>query len=69
MRTFTAIVEKDPETGLYVGYIPGVTGAHTQGTTLDELRNNLHEVVELLSESGKLVPDSQFIGTQHIVVP
>jgi hypothetical protein len=23
MRTFTAIIERDPETKLYVGYIPG----------------------------------------------
>ena len=43
MRTFTAVVEKDPDTGLYVGYVPGFRGAHTQGETLDELQKNLQE--------------------------
>jgi hypothetical protein len=35
--SFTAIIEKDPETGLFVGYIPELPGAHTQAETLDEL--------------------------------
>jgi hypothetical protein len=37
VRTFTAVVEKCPDTGLYVGYVPGFSGAHTQAETLDEL--------------------------------
>lgn len=48
MRKFTAVVEKCTETGLYVGHVPGFPGAHSQGATLDELAQNLHEVVELL---------------------
>ena len=36
MRNFTAVVEKCPDTGLYVGYVPGFPGAHSQGETLDE---------------------------------
>ena len=48
MRNFTAVVERDPETGLFVGDIPGWTGAHSQGATLDELRENLREVVAML---------------------
>jgi len=47
-RKFTAVVEKCTDTGLFVGYIPGFPGAHTQGATLDELAANLREVVELL---------------------
>jgi predicted RNase H-like HicB family nuclease len=50
MRTFSAYVEWDPETKLYVGIVPGVVGAHTQGATLDELRSNLKEVLELCFE-------------------
>ena len=49
---FTAVIEKCPETGLYVGYIPGFPGAHSQGETLDELNKNLQEVVEMLLEDG-----------------
>jgi predicted RNase H-like HicB family nuclease len=50
MRNLTAYIERDPETGLYVGIIPGLPGAHTQGETLDELHKNLREVVELCLE-------------------
>ena len=37
----TAIVECCKETGLYVGYVPGFPGAHSQGETLDELNKHL----------------------------
>ena len=50
MRTFSGYVEWDPESGLYVGTVPGVSGAHTQATTLGELRENLREVLELCLE-------------------
>ena len=50
-RTFTAYIEFDEETQLYVGVVPGITGAHTQGATLDELRDNLKEVLELCMEA------------------
>lgn len=56
MRAYTAIIEKCLETGLFVGYIPGLRGAHSQGETLDELNHNLKEVVELLLENGKSLP-------------
>ncbi len=59
MRIFTAVVEKCKSTGLYVGYIPGLPGAHTQGETLDELNNNLREVVEMLLEDGEPSVDSR----------
>ena len=51
-QTFTAIVEKCNETGLFVGYVPGFSGAHSQGATLGELRRNLREVIELLLTRG-----------------
>jgi predicted RNase H-like HicB family nuclease len=46
----TGYIEKDPETGLYVGIVPAIPGAHTQAETLDELQKNLKEVVELCLE-------------------
>jgi predicted RNase H-like HicB family nuclease len=45
MKTFTAYVEFDPATALYVGIVPGLRGAHTQAASLDELEVNLKEVV------------------------
>ncbi len=50
MRIFTAIIEKCKETGLYIGFVPGFPGAHSQGETLDELNANLKEVIEMLSD-------------------
>jgi predicted RNase H-like HicB family nuclease len=68
MRTFTAIVERDSDTQLYVGYVPGFPGAHSQGETLDELQANLQEVIEMLLEDQQVVFSTEFIGTQQIVV-
>ena len=68
MRTFTAVVERDPQTGTYVGYIPGFPGAHSQGDSVDELKTNLREVIEMLLEDGDPPLESEFIGTQTIRV-
>ena len=68
MKTYTAVVEQCPETGLYVGYVPGFPGAHSQGQTLDELNRNLQEVVEMLSEEGEPELEAEFIGTQTVTV-
>ena len=68
MKVYTAVVERCPETGLYVGYVPGFAGAHSQGETLDELQRNLHEVIEMLLEDGEPDMDAEFVGTQSITV-
>ena len=68
MQTFTAIIERDRDTGLYVGYIPNFSGAHSQGETLDELRENLSEVLEMLLEDQPPKFATEFVGTQQIVV-
>jgi len=67
-RTFTAIIERDTDTGLYVGFVPGFPGAHTQAETLDELNANLKEVVEMLLEDGQVNIEAEFIGTQLVEV-
>ncbi|MDH7490524.1 MAG: type II toxin-antitoxin system HicB family antitoxin [Anaerolineae bacterium] len=67
-RTFLAVVEKCPDTGLYVGYVPGFPGAHTQAETLDELQQNLREVIEMLLEDGEPALETEVIGTQVVVV-
>ncbi len=63
MRDFTAVIERCPDTGLYVGYIPGFPGAHSQGETLDELQQNLAEVIGMLLEDGEPQLESEFVGT------
>ena len=68
MRTYTAIIERCPDTRLYVGYVPGFPGAHSQGETLEELNANLREVIELLLEDGDPVMDGEYVGTQTVMV-
>ena len=68
MRTFNVVVELDPDTGLYVGHVPGWPGAHSQAATLDELRQNLREVVEMLLEDGEPKLEAEFVGVEIIQV-
>ena len=68
MRSFTAVVEKCADTGLYVGYVPGFAGAHSQGESLDALRENLEEVLGMLLEGGEPRLNAEFVGTQTIQV-
>lgn len=68
MRTFTAVVEKCPDTGLYVGYVPGFAGAHSQAGSLDELHRNLQGVIAMLLEDGEPDLDTEFVGTQLVAV-
>jgi predicted RNase H-like HicB family nuclease len=68
MRTFTAIIERDRITGCYVGYLPEFPGAHSQGDTIDELRQNLVEVITMLLEDSEPPANIEFVGTQQIVV-
>ena len=62
MRRFTAVVERCPDTGVYVGYIPGLAGARAQGETVDELNANLVETVSLILEQGEPAFDTEFAG-------
>jgi predicted RNase H-like HicB family nuclease len=65
MRNFTAVVEKWPDTGFYVGYVPGFPGAHTQAAALDELNRNLQEVIEMLLEDGEPKIEAQRENTER----
>ena len=67
-RTWNAVIERDAQTGLYVGYVPGWPGAHSQGETLDELHANLVEVIAMLLEDGEPSLESEFVGTQTLQV-
>ena len=68
MHTYTAVIERCPDTQLYVGYVPGFPGAHSQGETLDELYANLQEVITLLLDDGEPKLDTEFVGTQTVIV-
>lgn len=68
MPTFNALIERDLATGLLVGSIPGVPGAHTQGETIEEVQGNLREVIELLQQENALHPESDFVATLALMV-
>lgn len=68
VRTFKFVVERDPDTGHLVGYVPGWPGAHTQGADIDELQQNIREVIEMLLEEGEPVLESEFVDVRTIQV-
>lgn len=68
MRTFTIVVERDKETGLLVGYVPGWPGAHSQAKSAGELEANLREVIGMLLEDGEPQFEAEFVGTQTVRV-
>ena len=68
MKVYSAVIERCPQTGLLVGFVPGFPGAHSQGETLDEVNRNLQEVIEMLLEDGDPALESEFVGVQNIAV-
>jgi predicted RNase H-like HicB family nuclease len=68
VKTYSAVIERDPDTGLFVGFVPGFPGAHSQGATLDELNANLREVIAMLLEDGEPVLESEFVGVQNVAI-
>jgi predicted RNase H-like HicB family nuclease len=68
MKSYTAVVERDAETGLFVGYVPGFRGAHNQGATIEELQTSLAEVITMLLDDGEPQLEAEFVGT-HMVRP
>lgn len=68
MKSYTIVIERCPETGLYVGSVPGFPGAHSQGASLDELRENMREVIAMLLEDGEPALEAEFVGAETVQV-
>jgi predicted RNase H-like HicB family nuclease len=68
MKVYSAVIERCTQTGLFVGFVPGFPGAHSQGETLDEVDRNLQEVIEMLVEDGNPVLESEFVGVQNVAI-
>ncbi len=51
MNTYTAIILEDQ--GWYIGWIAELPGANSQGRSLDELRENLTEAVQLILDANR----------------
>ena len=68
MEVYSAVIERCPQTGLFVGFVPGFPAAHSQGETLDEVNHNLHEVISMLLEDGEPLLESEFVGVQNVAI-
>jgi predicted RNase H-like HicB family nuclease len=68
MHSYTAVIERCPDTRLYVGHVPGFPGAHSQGESLDELQANLQEVIAMLLDDGEPTLETEFVGIQTVVI-
>lgn len=68
-QTFTVIIEKDPGGG-YVASVAELPGCHTQGDTLDELRENVREAIELYLEDEDVTVSElpEFVGVERVEV-
>ena len=62
MHDCKVVVERCAATRLYVGHVPGIPGAHSQGETPEELRNNLQEALALMLEDGDPAPNRKNAG-------
>ncbi len=58
--TFTAVFMPVPEG--YIGFIEEIPGANSQGETLDEVRENLREAVQLVLEANRELAEQALIG-------
>jgi predicted RNase H-like HicB family nuclease len=61
---FTAVFEKHGK--WWVAYVEELPGAHTQGATLDEARENLKEAVALMIEANREIAERE-IGRKKVV--
>lgn len=51
----TAVFQQVPEG--YIGFVEELPGANTQGETLEEVRANLYEAVQLTLESNRALAE------------
>ena len=64
---FTAVFQKVPEG--YIGWVEELPGANTQGTSLEEARENLQEAVMMVLEANRILAEEEMAGTDLIREP
>lgn len=60
----TAVFQKVPEG--YIGFVEELPGVNTQGATLDEVRNNLNEAIQLVLEANRSLFEESLQG-QNVI--
>ena len=64
MQKFTAVFEREGE--WWVGYVEELPGVNTQGRTLEEVRENLKEAVQLIIEANRQLARREIKGKSVI---
>ncbi len=65
--SFTAVYMKVPEG--YVAFVEELPGANTQGTTIEEARENLQEAVALVLEANRELAERTLAGQTVVREP
>ena len=65
--TLTSVFRKVPEG--YIGYVEELPGANTQGSTLEETRENLKEAIALVLEANRELAEESLVGVDVIREP
>jgi predicted RNase H-like HicB family nuclease len=63
----TAVFQKCPQG--YIGFVPELPGANTQGDTLEEARANLEEAVAMVLEANRILAEEELAGVEVIREP
>lgn len=65
--TFTAVYMSVPEG--FIGCVEEIPGANSQGETLEDVRENLHESVELVLEANRTMVEASLVGQVVLLEP
>jgi predicted RNase H-like HicB family nuclease len=60
----TAVFQKVPEG--YIAFVEELTGANTQGATLDEARKNLFEAIKMVVDANRFLSEESLRGREFI---
>ena len=63
----TAVFQKVPQG--YIGFVEELPGANTQGATLEEARENLHEAIAMVLEANRELIEETSRGHEVIREP
>ena len=61
---FSAIFQNVAEG--YIGFVEELSGANSQGNTLDEARTNLKEAIQLVIDSNREITEEEIKGKEVI---
>ncbi|MHB9075170.1 MAG: type II toxin-antitoxin system HicB family antitoxin [Desulfobaccales bacterium] len=68
-KSFTIVVERDPESGWLVGEVVELPGCYTQAPDLTSLEANMREAIAAYLKGGEVEePLSAFVGTWQVEV-